>query len=230
MKHNQSTKVISYKGFDKAFTGRGYQYAIGQTYTHNGAVEVCESGFHACEYPLDVLRYYSPVNSRFAVVEQSGELARHDDDSKIASSHISIIAERSLGELIKAAVEYTFSRAAPVNPGSPASTTDFRGAASATGECGVVSATGYRGAASATGKHAVACGLGDVSAVMAAETGAVVLIYRGVGGEIVHIRASKVGENGIKPGVWYALSADGEFMEVPKPWPGTRSTDLLLEQ
>ena len=31
---------------------------------------------------------------------------------------------------------------------------------------------------------------------------------------IVHIRASKVGENGIKAGVWYSLSQDGEFAEV----------------
>jgi hypothetical protein len=31
---------------------------------------------------------------------------------------------------------------------------------------------------------------------------------------LVHIRASKVGENGIKPDVWYALDAAGEFKEA----------------
>jgi hypothetical protein len=49
---------------------------------------------------------------------------------------------------------------------------------------------------------------------MASETGAIVLVHRNADGEIVHIRASKVGENGIKAGVWYSLSQDGEFAEV----------------
>jgi hypothetical protein len=31
---------------------------------------------------------------------------------------------------------------------------------------------------------------------------------------IRHIFASKVGENGIKPGVWYELNADGKPVEV----------------
>lgn len=49
---------------------------------------------------------------------------------------------------------------------------------------------------------------------MAGETGAIVLAYRNDDGEIIHIRASKVGDNGIKAGVWYSLSEDGEFVEA----------------
>jgi hypothetical protein len=37
---------------------------------------------------------------------------------------------------------------------------------------------------------------------------------RGEEGEILHIRASKVGENGIKPNVWYSLDESGEFVEL----------------
>ena len=48
---------------------------------------------------------------------------------------------------------------------------------------------------------------------MAGETGAIVLTHRNDDGEITHIRSSKVGENGIKPGVWYVLDAQGEFVE-----------------
>jgi hypothetical protein len=40
-----------------------------------------------------------------------------------------------------------------------------------------------------------------------------VLVYRNDEGEIVHIRASKVGENGIKPDTWYTLDKDGQFVE-----------------
>ena len=49
---------------------------------------------------------------------------------------------------------------------------------------------------------------------MASETGAIVLVYRNMDDEIIHIRASKVGENGIKPDTWYTLNSDGDFIEV----------------
>ena len=39
-------------------------------------------------------------------------------------------------------------------------------------------------------------------------------MFRDADGNIVHIRASKVGENGIKAGVWYTLDANGEFLEI----------------
>jgi hypothetical protein len=49
---------------------------------------------------------------------------------------------------------------------------------------------------------------------MAEETGAIVLVYRNDKGEIVHIKASKVGENGVKPNVWYTLDEQGNFKEI----------------
>src|SRR5688572_2701327 len=88
--------ITSYKGFDKDWKCRDFQYAIGESYEHQGDARACHSGFHACEYPLHVLRYYKPSQSRFAVVEQSGQLSRHDDDSKVASSRITVKAEIDL--------------------------------------------------------------------------------------------------------------------------------------
>jgi hypothetical protein len=134
--------ITTYKGFGLDWKCRDFQFAVGETYEHSGKVEACAAGFHACEYPLDVLRYYAPASSHFAVVEQSGKLARHDEDSKVASQRITIKAQIDIAGLIKAAIEYTMSRCKPIDPKSPAMSEDERGAASATGVRGAASATG----------------------------------------------------------------------------------------
>ena len=206
--------ITSYKGFDKNWKCRDYQYAVGETFLHDGDVEACASGFHACEYPLDVFRYYAPAGNRFAVVEQSGQLSRHSDDTKVASKTLTVKAEIGLPGLIKAAIEYTVKRCKPVDPKSPAYSEEERGAASSTGSRGAASSTGDYGAASSTGKHAVAMACGYEGRAMAGETGAIVLVCRNDDGDLIHIRASKVGDNGIQAGVWYQLNADGEFIEA----------------
>ena len=234
--------LVAYKGFDKNMQCRGFQYEVGKTYKHEGRVMVCDAGFHSCEHPLDVFNYYNPADSRFAVVKASGKISRHKDDSKVASKSISIVAEISIAGLVKAAIEYTSSRCKPVDPESPASATGYQGAASATGgqgaalatgdrgaasatgyqgaasatgDRGAASATGYQGAASATGKASVAVSTGAGGRAKAANGCAIVLCYRDQdNGTLIHIRASKVGENGIKPDTWYTLNSYGEFVEV----------------
>ena len=205
--------VVAYKGFDKNWKCRGYQYTVGETHVHDGKTEACESGLHSCEYPLDVLSYYSPAQSVFALVEASGDLSRKGDDSKIASSRLTVKEELGIAGLVKAAIEYTVSRTKP-SKSKKMNTDDVQGAASATGDYGAASATGGQGAASATGAQSVSLSAGWQGKAMASETGAIVLAYRNNRYEIVHIRASKVGENGIKPNVWYSLDENGEFVEV----------------
>ena len=146
--------VKSYKGFNKDMTCRGFQYEEGKEYEEE-SVEVCDHGFHACEYPLDCLNYYSPNESVYHEVEQSGEIQKHNDDTKVASTKIKIGAEISIAGLVKAAIEYTVKR---VN--KEAESDENHGASSATGNCGASSATGYKGASSAEDKDAVAVAWG----------------------------------------------------------------------
>ena len=136
----------TYKGFNKDMTAKnGYQYEEGKEYEEEKAV-ACECGFHACEYPLDCFKYYSPGNSVYHIVAQSGELSKNRNDTKVASTKIKIGAEISIAGLVKAAIEYTKEKAKPESDA-----TGYRGASSATGDCGASSATGDCGASSATG-------------------------------------------------------------------------------
>lgn len=47
----------AFKGFNKDLTCRGYQYEEGKEF-HTERAECCDTGFHACEYPLDCFGYY----------------------------------------------------------------------------------------------------------------------------------------------------------------------------
>jgi hypothetical protein len=332
--------IISYKGFDKNMKCRDFQFALGETFVHEGKVQACSGGFHACEYPLNVFDYYPPAVSRFAMVEQRGPFSREaGGDTKIASKSLTVKAEIGLPGLIKAAIEYTVKRCLPIDPESSAltdkkfgaasstgdqgaasstgyqgaasstgdrgaasstgyqgaasstgdqgaasstgdqgaasstgdqgaasstgdqgaasstgdrgaasstgdqgaasstgdqgaasstgdrgaasstgyrgaaSSTGYQGAASSTGYQGAASSTGYQGAASSTGKQSVAMASGYEGRAMAGETGAIVLCYRDEDYNLIHIRASKVGDNGIKAGIWYVLSKNGDFLE-----------------
>ena len=149
--------VTSIKGFDADWRCRGYQYEIGGTYTQAGKIEACGNGFHAIEgHPLEVFGYYAPAYSRYAEVQQSGSLSRHDGDSKLASAKITIGVELSISDLVARTIKWVWDRCTPEGE----TATGHQGAASATGDLGAASATGTRGAASATGTRSVALAAG----------------------------------------------------------------------
>ncbi|EDW3709386.1 hypothetical protein GTS52_003775 [Salmonella enterica] len=313
-------EIVTFKGFNKDLTCRDFQFAIGETFHHDGKVEACGSGFHACECPFDVFSYYPPAESRYAETISFGVIDREEEgDTKIASASITIKSELTLPQFIQRGIEWIWSkidksleqqimtgnrsaatntgnqsaatntgdwsaatntgnrsaatntgyqsaatntgnqsaatntgnRSAATNTGdwsaatntgdwsaatntgnrSAATNTGNRSAATNTGNQSAATNTGYRSAATNTGYQSAATNTGDLSAAevsgsqsvaaslgiegkaRASEGGAIVLCYRDEDGELIHIRASKVGENGIMPDIWYQLNEDGEFVE-----------------
>ncbi|EEN6689507.1 hypothetical protein G5I09_003599 [Salmonella enterica subsp. enterica serovar Newport] len=259
-------EIVTFKGFNKDLKCRDFQFKIGKTFHHDGKVEACGSGFHACECPFDVFSYYPPAESRYAETISFGVIDREEiGDTKIASASITIKAELTLPQFIQRGIEWIWSkidksleqqimtgnrsaatntgnrsaatntgyqsaatntgnRSAATNTGdwsaatntgyqSAATNTGYRSAATNTGYQSAATNTGYRSAAEVSGSQSVAASLGIEGKARASEGGAIVLCYRDEDGELIHIRASKVGENGIMPDIWYQLNEDGEFVE-----------------
>ncbi|ECU3600907.1 hypothetical protein HZ654_003562 [Salmonella enterica subsp. enterica serovar Kentucky] len=232
-------EIVTFKGFNKDLTCRDFQFAIGETFHHDGKVEACGSGFHACECPFDVFSYYPPAESRYAETISFGVIDREEEgDTKIASASITIKSELTLPQFIQRGIEWIWSkidksleqqimtgnRSAATNTGdwSAATNTGYQSAATNTGYQSAATNTGYQSAATNTGdlsaaevsgSQSVAASLGIEGKARASEGGAIVLCYRDEDGELIHIRASKVGENGIMPDIWYQLNEDGEFVE-----------------
>ena len=196
--------IVTYKGFNKDLQCRDYQFAIGETYHHEGKVEACGSGFHACECPFDVFGYYPPADSRFAETISFGVTDREEDgDTKIASASITIKAELTLPQFIQRGIDWIWSKIDKSLEQQIMS--GYRSAATNTGN---------QSAAEASGSQSVAAAFGIEGKARASAGSAIVLCYRDEDGELIHIRASKVGDNGIKADAWYQLSEDGEFVEV----------------
>ncbi|EAA8533427.1 hypothetical protein ACODGZ_003153 [Salmonella enterica subsp. enterica serovar Montevideo] len=331
-------EIVTFKGFNKDLKCRGFQFAIGETFHHDGKVEACGSGFHACECPFDVFSYYPPAESRYAETISFGITdSEEGGDTKIASSSITIKDELTLPQFIQRGIEWIWSkidksleqqimcgswsaatntgyqsaatntgdwsaatntgdwsaatntgdwsaatntgyqsaatntgdwsaatntgnRSAATNTGyqsaatntgyqsaatntgyqSAATNTGNQSAATNTGNRSAATNTGYQSAATNTGNQSAATNTGNQSAATntgnrsaaevsgsqsvaaslgiegkarASENGAIVLCYRDEDGELIHIRSSKVGDNGIKPDTWYQLDEDGEFVE-----------------
>ncbi|EBQ9233603.1 hypothetical protein DLF39_10185 [Salmonella enterica subsp. enterica serovar Orientalis] len=286
-------EIVTFKGFNKELKCRDFQFEIGKTFHHDGKVEACGSGFHACEFPFDVFSYYPPAESRYAETISFGVTDRKEEgDTKIASASITIKAELTLPQFIQRGIEWIWSKidksleqqimsgnwsaatntgdcsaatntgdcsaatntgnwsaatntgdcsaatntgnwSAATNTGdcSAATNTGDCSAATNTGNCSAATNTGNRSAATNTGNRSAATNTGNWSAAevsgsqsvaaalgiegkaRASEGGAIVLCYRDKNGELIHIRASKVGENDIMPNTWYQLNEDGEFVE-----------------
>ena len=233
----------AYKGFDKNMRCRGFQYENGKTYETEKA-SLCNTGFHACEDPLNVFRYYPPANSRYCEVELDGVSDETSEDTKRVGTKITVGAEIGIPGIVKAHVEWVKenvtkhveagdSEAVCVGNKESASaglsgsaSAGWYGSASA-GESGSASA-GWYGSASA-GEYGSAVSRGKSSVEdngCAVARGNGVKVRGGIGSvlvlvkeydssyEVKHWKAEVVDGKGIKADTWYQLDDDGNFVEV----------------
>ena len=223
----ENKTIKGYKGFDKDLKCRGFQYEVGKEYSTDKAVS-CETGFHYCENPLDVLVFYAPCDdygrpNRFCEVDGSGDFDKSKSD-KICCTHLKVKAEIGLQGLIKAGVKFildhvkwddnkqsnTGNRSAATNTGyrSAATNTGDYSAATNTGDYSAATNTGYRSAATNTGDYSAATNTGNCSA--ATNTGNC-SAARVEGKESIAIVTGKDSKTKGALGCWIVLTERGEW-------------------
>lgn len=194
-------KKIRYKALDKDFKCRGFQYEVGKEYEIQGEVTPCKNGFHACENPLDVFNYYDMLESRFAQVEQGGNIK--EDGDKTCSSRIEIKAELNLADIIRLGVEWIIDK------------TKFNGSSGyyaqigSSGYSAQIGSSGDYAQIESTGKDSVICCAGSDSKVKA-KKGSWITLSEWKNNRPICVKTEYVDGERIKEDTWYELK-DGEF-------------------
>ena len=148
------TKVAGYKGFGLDMKCLGFQFEVGKTYTHAGAVNVCNAGFHAVEMPLDAFSYYAPGRSVYGLVSSHGDISHGGDgDTKFATGKITIEAALKMPEVISKAVAWVMQKVS--------ATTGDRAHSATTGDSAHSATTGKWAHSATTGNRAHSATTGD---------------------------------------------------------------------
>ena len=211
-----------FKGFDKDLKCRDFQYEIGKEYSEEKA-DICNYGFHAYEFPMDVFNYYPPSDSRYCEVELEANNQKSSDDSKRVGKKISVKAEIGIAGIIKAGVEYIKEQVnweddKATNTGyrSAATNTGYQSAATNTGYQSAATNTGYRSAAIVEGKESIALATG-IDSKAKGKIGCFIVLaeWKEIDNEyhIVDVKSAKVDGKNIKEDTFYTLK-DGKFVEV----------------
>ena len=192
-------KITAYKGFDKNFQCRRFQYEVGKEYKSGKTVKVCRSGFHACTNPFEVWDYYPVYNSRFAEVELGGVIDKEEGGgSKICSSEIKIKKELTLSDYIGLCVAW-MNNLTKVGDNSAK-----------------IGSSGDYAKISSSGDYAVIMCAGIKSKAKAKKGSWITLSEWGIDGKRyvpVCVKTEQVDGVKIKEDTWYELK-DGVFVET----------------
>lgn len=200
----------AYKGFNKDMTCRGFQFEEGKEYRKDSAV-LCNSGFHACEAPLDCFSYYSPAKSVYHEVELDEVSNERESDSKICGKNIKIGARLNIANLCRLQFDYVKSHCTNEYNAEQgkAATAGYYGAATA-GESGAATSRG----SVAVGDYGVAlCRGNNIKARGGLGSILVIAVENEYNYDIKEWKAEVVDGKKIKADTWYKLE-NGEFVEA----------------
>ena len=193
------------------------EYKENTTYEEEGG-KICGSGvMHFCENPLDVLSFYPPVNdsgklNEYATVEALAPVESDENKEKSCTKKLHIGVKLSLNELLKAAIDFTWSKVDK----SKEQTIIFRQQSSNSGDYSVSSNSGNCSVSSVEGKESVAVATGRESKVKGKIGCWIACAEWGfVDGEwhIIDFQSTKVDGKTIKEDVFYILK-NGKFEET----------------
>ena len=168
--------VLGYKATDKDMKCRGKQYAVGETYEHDGEISLCREGLHFCQNPLDVLDFYDLCDSEFLSVEAHGKC--ESDDKKTVTNKLKVTASIGLPGLIKASVDWIFSQTkksktkdssklAASGYSSKLAASGYSSQLAASGDSSKLAASGYYSQLAASGYSSQLAASGDSSKLAA---------------------------------------------------------------
>ena len=213
----ETKEIITYKGFDDDWKCRGFLFEVGKTYKHDGPVKACDSGFHVCLNPWDVLSYYD-ITTPKAECTVAGEIADHHDDSKLAAAEISIKAELKLPEFVTRLVkwlqdetELKDDNASSGDYAQNASSGDYAKNASSgnntqnasSGYNAKNASSGNRAKNACYGKHSVIASAG-VNGIAKGVIGTWISLAEFDGNyKCIGFATGCIGQDGLKPDTWY---------------------------
>ena len=192
--------IKGYKGFDKDMKCRGFQYEVGKDYEEPKAV-ICESGFHFCENPFDILSYYDLCDTEFAEVEAVGKTVGHNEDSKHSTTKIKIIAKLNFAGFVKASVEFLLK------------TTKLSKKTAASGDSSQLAASGDYSQLELNGEKCVGANIGCNGQIKGKVNCWITLAEYDDNGEVKCVKSAQIDGKKIKADTFYMLK-DKKFAEV----------------
>ena len=232
-KTKKGNMIKGFKGFSKDWTCHGHKFEVGKTYTHKGKIKLCESGFHFCENPLDVLRYYSPTDSNFAEVEANNVSDEKSNDTKRVCSEIKIGAKITLTTIIQAGVSFLVStcknksatsgnssHSATSGDYSHSATSGYYSPSATSGDYSPSATSGYSSPSATSGdsspsetkgKNSIASAIGKNSKAKSTLGNWIVLSEIDDNYNVLCVKTAKVDGKKIKADTWYKLEG-GKFV------------------
>ena len=213
--------ITSYKGFDKNMQCRGFQYEVGKEYEMDGEIKCCNRGFHACKSPMEVWDYYDMLNSRYAEVEQSGNIEKEENSTKVCSSRIKIKAELKLADIINIGVEWLKDITSPSKVKADGVLNDNgnrRKQIGSQGDSAQIGSSGDSAQIDSTGEDSVIMCAGN-SSIAKAKVGSWITLAEWKWSDEkkrnvpICVKTEYVDGENIKADTWYQLK-NGKFVEV----------------